>query len=168
MDVPIRNLSANVLGPVKMGLCPGTLEDEVKMVKRKSMSNFEKAYRRTLGWWVRRRLSPELVELLRPLYEELIRRPPDLAAIKESLLNLLSFLASAEGRTDANCKAVACFLCVRDYWERDFSDLPEAWNEVLDDVGGCLHDTVNHPEVAENFDSTPEQLLERTGRLKVE
>jgi hypothetical protein len=37
--------------------------------------------------------------------------------------------------------------------------------EVLSDMGGALHDTVSNPEIAENFDSTPELLLDRL-RLK--
>jgi hypothetical protein len=43
--------------------------------------------------------------------------------------------------------------------------LPEGYQDLLGDIGGGLHDTVSAPDVAENFESTPEQLLERLERL---
>ena len=132
------------------------------------MSDFEKVFRRTVRWRLRRQASPELPALIRPLYEELIRSPANLAAIKKSLLRLLSFLTTPEGRTDANCGATDVFFCFRDYWERERSALPPPFELVLDDVGGCLHDTVSAPQIAENFESTPKQLLDRVRQLKVE
>jgi hypothetical protein len=33
--------------------------------------------------------------------------------------------------------------------------------DVLRDMASALHDTVSAPEVAKNFESTPEQLLNR-------
>ncbi len=45
-------------------------------------------------------------------------------------------------------------------------DAVEALADVLGDVGGALHDTVKVPEIAENFDSTPEQLLARVRQFR--
>jgi len=36
------------------------------------------------------------------------------------------------------------------------------------DLGGALHDTITDPEIARNFESLPEQLLERVKQWKPE
>ena len=38
---------------------------------------------------------------------------------------------------------------------------------ILDDIGGQLHDTIEAPHIAENFESTPEQLLSRAKIIEV-
>jgi hypothetical protein len=43
--------------------------------------------------------------------------------------------------------------------------LPEPFVDILADMGSALHDTVSAPLIAANFQSTPEQLLERARRL---
>jgi hypothetical protein len=53
-----------------------------------------------------------------------------------------------------------------DDWERDWDELPEECIDILADMAGALHDTVKAPEIAHNFDSTPEQLLERAKKLQ--
>jgi hypothetical protein len=54
-----------------------------------------------------------------------------------------------------------------DDWERPWGDrLPDDFQDVLADMAGALHDTVSAPEVASNFDSTPEQLLGRAEKLR--
>jgi hypothetical protein len=116
---------------------------------------------------LRRKASPELAAFIEPLYEQLTRSAADLEGIRECLIRLLSFLEMPENRTDANCRATDIFFAIRDYWDKKRITLPPAFEEVLDDVGGCLHDTISAPRVAENFESTPEQLLERVRRLKV-
>jgi hypothetical protein len=48
-------------------------------------------------------------------------------------------------------------------WDAD--ELPESFVEILSDMSGALHDTVSAPDIAANFESTPDQLLERARRL---
>jgi hypothetical protein len=104
---------------------------------------------------------------LRPLVERLhgclTIKPVDSPALKAAIVAVLEFLASAIGRTDANCRAVDSFLAQDDVWDAD--QLPEPFVDILDDMGSALHDTVSAPLIAANFQSTPEQLLERTRRL---
>jgi len=104
---------------------------------------------------------------LRPLVERLHQcltlRPVDSPALKAAIVAVLEFLASAIGRTDANCRAIDSFLAQDDVWDAD--QLPEPFVDILDDMGSALHDTVSAPLIAANFQSTPEQLLERARRL---
>lgn len=108
--------------------------------------------------------SDELEQLVHRVYREIARRPPAPADLKEAMIALLSYLASPEGRTDRNCRRVDAFFCVRDDWETDWDHLPEELRIILEDIGGILHDTLSAPEIAENFESTPEQLLARVRR----
>ena len=94
-------------------------------------------------------------------YEAIVGRPYDVPRIVEAVEHLLEYLASPEGRTHANCVAVDSFFCLRDDWAGDWEDEPGALADVLGDMGGALHDTIAAPEIAENFDSTPELLLEQ-------
>jgi hypothetical protein len=104
---------------------------------------------------------------LRPLVERLHQcltlRPIDSPALKAAIVGVLEFLASAKGRTDANCRAVDFFLAQDDAWDAD--QLPEPFVDILADMGSALHDTLSAPLIAANFQSTPEQLLERARRL---
>ena len=111
--------------------------------------------------------APELKALVQKVYQLVVDDPTDLSALKDALVRLLQFLASPAGRTDANCWATDLFFCVDDHWERRWNHLPESFAEVLDDIGGALHDTIGCLEVAQNFDSTPEQLLERVQVIEV-
>lgn len=90
----------------------------------------------------------------------------DFDQLKKTLIHLLEYISSPVGRTDENCSAVDCFFGVDSCWTK--KSLPEPFCEVLDDIGGTLHDTVSAPEIAYNFWSTPEQLLERVRALNVE
>ena len=80
------------------------------------------------------------------------------------MLTLLEFLSSPAGRTDENCRAVDTFLMVDECWLSD--DLPESYHAVIADMGATLHDTVAAPHIAENFESTPEQLVARARALQ--
>ena len=110
-------------------------------------------------------VSRELAPLLTDVYMEVQRASADFRALREALRKLLEFLASHAGRTNANCVAVDSFFMHSDRWSRDWADLPDAYQEVFADLGGALHDTVSSPAIAENFESTPEQLLQRVLRL---
>jgi len=53
--------------------------------------------------------------------------------------------------------------------ERDWTDqgLPDEFHDVLAKMGEALHDTVQSPAVAKNFDCLPEQLLEEVRNLQI-
>lgn len=110
-------------------------------------------------------VSSELQPLLVAAQVEIAREPPNLAAMKASLERIMEFLCTPQGRTDANCNATFMFFLLTERWPAGSPDgwdhLPEDYAEILDDIAGCLHDTIESPEIARNFDSTPEQMLER-------
>jgi hypothetical protein len=114
------------------------------------------------------RVSPQLQLLLRDVYAEVIRPDTSLPQLGDALERLLAFLASAEGRTHANCVATDYFFMLNDRWERDWEHLPEPFQDLLGLLGDALHDTIAAPEIAENFDNTPEQLLARLHEIKRE
>ena len=128
------------------------------------MPKFEGIYSRLVA---RPGVSPALKPLLERLYEETGKRPLDLPAVKSAMLELLEFLASREGRTAANCVAVDRFLCIDDDWEQSWTDLPSPLRDILADMGSLLHDAITEPGIAANFESLPEQLLERTRQAGV-
>jgi len=122
--------------------------------------DFDDLYKSAARW---RQVSPPIKSLLGAVYVEIRRRPADLRALSDSLDELLSFLASDAGRTDANCSVVNAFFAK---FERSdpWTHLPAHICELLRDMGGTLHDTVHAPHVARSFESLPEQLLERLRR----
>lgn len=125
------------------------------------MSNFPVLWSRLEGAVRERPLSPLLRPLVGEAYEAIIARPYDVPRIAAAIERLLTFLASPQGRTSAHCIAVDHFFCFGDDWQGDWEDEPAELTDILADIGGALHDTVAAPKVAANFDSTPEQLLER-------
>ena len=103
-------------------------------------------------------VDPRVVEALRALYDASAGNRSGSAVIAPLLLELLEFLASPQGRTDENCRAVDYFFCLGDWsWEH----LPEPWESLFADRGGGLHETVAAPDIAEALQATPEQLLDR-------
>ena len=113
-------------------------------------------------------ISQELKPLLSVVYNQIHSSKVNLQLLKESLINLLLFLSKPENCTNSNCKAVDLFFCVDDHWNKRWDDLPEDYQHILNDIGGCLHDTISNPDIAKNFDSTPKQLLERIEKLNKE
>ena len=113
-------------------------------------------------------VSSDLRALLQGVYSAVLALPTDLHALRDSLTRLLEYLSGA-GRTNANCWAVDQFFCHSDDWERDWTEqnLPDDFHDMLSLMGQALHDTVQAPKIAENFDCLPEQLLERVRRLNV-
>ncbi len=111
-------------------------------------------------------VSPDLRPLLQAVYFVTSSSPLDRPALKNSLENLLEFLVH-DGRTNANCWAVDMFFCHSEGWEKDWAeqDLPEDFHDVLATMGEALHDTVQAPNIAEEFGCLPEQLLERVKGL---
>src|SRR5215208_3895212 len=106
-------------------------------------------------------VTPGLRPMLERAYEQIMETPPDLPQLKAALERLMEFLASRIGRTHANCVETDRFFFTRDEWPVAWEQLPDSYAEVLGDIGGLLHDAISAPHIAENFDSTPEQLLER-------
>lgn len=105
-------------------------------------------------------------ELVHAIQSILTKDVIDFAVLKHSLIELFEYLSSENGRTDKNCCAVDSFFMHDELWvERN---LPDPFHDIFADIAGALHDTVSAPEIAENFDSTPEQLLKRAGELSTE
>jgi hypothetical protein len=114
-------------------------------------------------------VSPGLRPLLERVYSRVLSRPIDLVHLKQSLGELLEYLAG-EGRTNANCWTVDLFFGLSQGWERDWAeqDLPEDFHDMLSKLGEALHDTIMTPDVARNFDCLPEQLVKRVRLLRVD
>jgi hypothetical protein len=94
-------------------------------------------------------------------YEAIIARPYDPQRVARATEELLIYLSSSEGRTHPNCVAVDHFFGVGGGWEGNWEAEPAELADLLGDMGTGLHDTISAPEIAENFDATPEQLLAR-------
>jgi hypothetical protein len=110
-------------------------------------------------------VSPAITPLLEGVYEEIKKQSPS-QQVASALHLLLSFLSSPVGRTNANCWAVDLFFMVSDGWECEWDHLDEELQDIIGDIAGALHDTVQAPEIARDFDSTPEQLLQRLERYQ--
>jgi hypothetical protein len=125
------------------------------------MESFEEAWSAVAVARNGESVSPQLQVLLRAVYSELHFQPVRIIALKRRLQELLQFLAGRE-RTNANCWAVDLFFCNCQGWEGDWGnlELPEQLHDVLAKMGEALHDTVETPDIAENFGCLPEQLLE--------
>jgi len=114
-------------------------------------------------------VSTALSELGPAVCDAIDRRPGSVTAVKTALDALLTFLASPEGRTSANCEAVDSFFSMSEEygWNGVWDHLPDQIQDILADIAGALHDTIATPGVAENFESTPEQLLARLRATQV-
>jgi hypothetical protein len=99
-----------------------------------------------------------LQPLMQAVRAAVFESPVDAPAVKASLIALLEYLGSPAGRTDANCCAVDSFLSLDDVLPLE--RLPDPLQDVFAHMD-ALHDTITAPQIAENFSSTPEQLLER-------
>jgi len=99
-----------------------------------------------------------LQPLMQSVRAALFASPLDVPAVKASLVALLEYLSSPAGRTNANCCAVDGFFYLDD--DLPLERLPDPLQDVFAHMD-ALHDTITTPQIAENFSSTPEQLLER-------
>jgi hypothetical protein len=111
--------------------------------------------------------SPELIKLIEEVQNNLMEHPANLSSIKNALEKLLNYLTNPAGRTDVNCNETDTYFCLHDDNGFHWNHLPEDFQLILDDIGGQMHDTVQHPEMARNFESTPEQLLKRIRNLNI-
>ncbi|MHB0998654.1 MAG: hypothetical protein ACYC27_05355 [Armatimonadota bacterium] len=113
-------------------------------------------------------LHPDMEMRLHRLYDEICRYPADLSMLKSALVDILAHLTTPEGRTDRNCRLLdkfVFFLCYEDDPIRDRKDIPDDFRLVIEDIGMGLHDAIDCPDIAANFESLPEQLLERAENL---
>ena len=111
-------------------------------------------------------ITPLLKPLLRHLFDSLEADPISATTAKAAIVAVLRFLTTPEGRTDPNCWAVDLFM--GEHWGPEDRELfiGDELAQVLADMGGALHDTIQYSHVAKNFYSTPEQLLERAEDVK--
>jgi hypothetical protein len=103
-------------------------------------------------------LNPYLFKVRDSIYDN----STNLDTIKSSLVELLVYLCSPEGRTNENCTSAGTFFRLHADYGFNWLHLPEELQLILEDIGGQLHDTVELSDTATNFESTPEQLLTRT------
>jgi len=82
--------------------------------------------------------------------------------VKKRLNDIITWLCDND--TSDSCKMVdsAVFSITAN---NDLSWFPNQIREIIEDMGGILHDTHEHPEIASNFLSTPPQLLERIKKV---
>lgn len=110
-------------------------------------------------------LNPDLDLLLGKVADLLRDRENNKTKFKKALIDLISFLCTEEGRTNENIDATDMYFCLHRDYGFDWDHLPESFQLILGDIGGQLHDAIEAPRIAENFESTPEQLLERLKKL---
>jgi hypothetical protein len=120
------------------------------------MSDFAEVWKSVVRF---RRVSRELEWLLRDVHAAYTDEP----ALRDALEALLVFLASSAGRTDANCAVTDQFLNVT---EDEWLAVSEPIRAIMEDMSGTLHDAVHAPHIAQTFQATPEQLLERVRSLR--
>ena len=113
------------------------------------MTDFESLFRAAARF---RRISRELEPLLRDVHASF----GDDVALRSTLDNLLLFLTTPLGRTDANCSVTNAFMSASESQWRASTLAP-----ILDDMSGTLHDAIHAENIARTFEATPEQLLER-------
>jgi hypothetical protein len=109
--------------------------------------------------------SPGLKPRLSRFFDALMADPVDLAVVKQSMVELLQYLTTPEGRTSNNCYIVDMSIVFPEWGDIQLPELPDDFSDIIFDMGAALHDTVSSPEIAYNFDSTPEQLHERAQKL---
>jgi len=112
-------------------------------------------------------VSPELTARLYAVFDTVQHEAVDLASLRSSLRNLLTFLESTPGRTNANCVATdEFFLDVDDEWSPRWVRFPAEYQDILECMGSDLHDSASPAKEADAVDNTPKQLLQRLERLE--
>lgn len=111
-----------------------------------------------------RRVSRQLAPLLRNVYDTVDGQA---AALRSALEELVAFLTTPAGRTDANLCVTDAFFSGIEGWDKPLGGIPPALRAIINDLGGALHDTIYAPHIASNFESLPEQLLERLRKISL-
>jgi len=78
---------------------------------------------------------------------------------------VLVWLNELPNNTDANCRKVDYFIASEIIGKPRYHEVPEDIQGLLFDMGSTLSDTFSAPDIAENFESTPAQLLTRVLQL---
>jgi len=111
-------------------------------------------------------VSLEMKPLLRSFCDEMTRRPVDTGRLLGAVISILEFLASTDGRTKGNCWLADLFISLPDGYELEWPELPERLRNIIEDMGGALHDAIDDPDIAHKFESLPEDLLARAQAFK--
>ena len=82
-----------------------------------------------------------------------------------TLEEILIWLNNPNNNNDTNCKKIDYYVSYEIISEKSYQEIPEDIQSILFDMGATLHDTHTSPKIAENFDSTPGQLLDRVRKL---
>ena len=106
----------------------------------------------------------ELGRLLDGLATSLSAVEFDPRTIADATRLVLQYLNRPEDNTHENCTRVDLFVMqvLEDAtlnWRVE--NLPTDLALIIQDMGMCLHDAHSNPVIAENFQSTPQQLLAR-------
>ena len=125
------------------------------------MADFEKEWNKLFenNLTFKEKIPPTLKRIVGDVYLANTTQPVLVERIVDAVESLLEFLTTPEGRTDINCQATNLFFAVADGWNWD--SMPDELVNIVSDIGMTLYGTVSNPEIAKNFESTPEQLLER-------
>lgn len=108
----------------------------------------------------------ETLDILLASWEKALNRVPiDVPNLIRETKAVLSFLCVPKNNTNENCRKVDAFVCLL-ISEVDLSSLNQDIRTIIIDMGMNLHDTHANPEVADNFQSTPCQLLRRIESFK--
>ena len=113
-------------------------------------------------------ISSELKKLIENVHYCIIEKPTNFIQLYSSLEELIYFLTTPTGRTKENCEETEFYFMLHEEKGFNWDHLPKEYQLILDDISGNLHDTIQAPQIAKNFESTPEQLLERIRRLKTD
>lgn len=114
--------------------------------------------------------SPDVVRLTDAVMRASTEAAVDLRELRDALAALTGFLASARGRTHANCALAAAQLDSAAAWRRlnrnpaRWQYLPRAYGEILFDFPVVAF-TFADPAFAHEFDATPEQLAAAVAAL---
>ena len=105
----------------------------------------------------------DLEQLLQALKVEYFKKPMDEVGVLRAMEGVLAFLVQPANNTDANCKRADHFVLFEMNEARSIQgpETPIDLGRILYDMM-ILHDTHATPDVAENFQATPEILLART------
>jgi hypothetical protein len=110
--------------------------------------------------------DPKTSRLVEAVRSATATQPVDLIEVTRALDALLGYLTTPAGRTHSNCRDVDSYFSDHEEWID--AGLPNGIHGILADMASILHDTCSSPEIAENFDSTPEQLLNRLRKFQSE
>jgi hypothetical protein len=106
------------------------------------------------------------IDLLLQRWEQSLKEDPlDEKNVLLATEAVLVFLSDPATDTHENCTKVDAFVCLH-VVDVDISNIGPDLQGIIGDMGQALHDTHTHPEIAINFQSTPQQLLARLHAIR--